>query len=254
MKKLIIFLGLTSLISYNKIDSAYIGPQVIYKNYFETLPNELKSEEKGFLYGFRGGLTYSLSKHVDFDLFTELAQGKTDYDGTRQSLITKKITPIKALTDNNLFNLEGDIGFPINYKRISLKPLWGLGYHLWERKLEDYLETYTWAYFSFGGILSVKALSFWDIGLEAKGFQTKFANIGIKDIYPWKQEISLDDHLQYSLKLINKFHFKYLNFYLSEFYQVLKIGPGENIKKSSLSAPLSTDKLLGTEFILEYNF
>lgn len=254
MKKLIIFLGLTSLIACNKVDSAYLGPQIIYKNYFETLPGDLKSEEKGFLYGFRGGFTYNFGRHLDFDLFTEFAEGKTNYTGTRQSLITKKITPVKAITENNFFNLEGDIGFPINYKRFFFKPLWGLGYHLWERKLEDYLETYNWLYFSFGGVLSLNITSFWDIGLQAKGFQTKFATIGAKDIYPWKQDISLEDHLQYSLKLINKLHLKYLNCYLSGFFEKLKIGPGENIKKSSFSAPLSTDILIGAECILECNF
>lgn len=254
MKRLTPFYILISLLTYNKADSAYIGPQIMHKSYNETLPSGLKSEEEGILYGFRGGISSILGRFINFDLNTEYFNGKTKYTGTKQSLITKKIVPFKSITENNLFNSEGSIGFPIPFKKISIEPFWGLGFHLWERKMEDYIETYSWVYYQFGGLLSVNLSHFWDLGVEGKGMVPKFANIGINNIYPWKQDISLESHLQYSIKLINKFHWKYFSFYLSGYYQRLEIGPGTNIKKSSFSAPLSTDKLLGGELIAEYNF
>ena len=274
MKHPALLLILSFLIIYYKADSAYLGPQILYKKYFETLPQNLKSEEEGFLYGFRGGLSSrglssNSGKFIDADLYTEYAEGKTKYTGTRQSLKTKKITPFESFTDNKLFDTEGTIGFPLPYKKITIKPFWGLGYHLWERKMEDYTETFSWIYYHFGGILSLTIVSPWEIGLEAKGMQTKFANIAAREIFPWQLDISVENHLQYSLKAYNRFHSKYFDVYLAAFYRNLKIGPdsigpntigsdvrghNSNKRKRAFSAPLSTDKLLGGEFILEYNF
>lgn len=253
MKYIALFLIFLSLL-YNRTYGAYIGPVILYRDYKEMLPSPLKSQERGILYGFRGGLSSNIAKFLYTDLSLELVQGQTNYLGTRQSLINYKISEMQGLTNNTLLNIEGTLGLPFKYRLFIISPFWGAGYHLWERELQEYLEKYKWPYIHFGVTLSFELFSLWKIGLEFKEMQTKFASVEIQEIYPWNLDLSLFNKLQYAIKLYNELHFKYISIILAVFYRHLEIGPSQNEKTSSFSSPLSVDKILGSEIILKYNF
>ena len=194
-QNIFLLLSILSLITYSKLYSAYFGPQVIYKNYKEDLPIPQKSTEQGILYGFTGGISSNIAKIIYTDICVEYAQGNTKYIGTKQDLLTKETRLITSTTENNLLNIEGKVKFPHSHKRITIAPFGGIGYHLWDRKLEEYVENYHWLYFLFGGSISINLTSFYDIGLEVKGMRTKLAKIEINDIYPWRQDLILTNKL-----------------------------------------------------------
>lgn len=234
--------------------SFYFGPQIIYKSYKEKLPPNLKAEDKGVLQGFRGGLSMSLVRLIYADIDIDYTQGKTNYSAVKYDSINKEYYSISNITDNKLLNAEGNIGVLLSVKRISLKPYWGIGYHLWERKLEDYTESYDWLFFNFGAVLDIKITPEWDIGLDVKGMQPKFTNIEVDKIYPWQQDVSLFNEMQYAIKIYNKFHVSFVTLYLSAFYKNMKIGSSKRNDNSLFYAPPSSDKIYGAEMILEYGF
>ena len=238
----------------NNAFSFFLGPQIVYKDYKETLPLDLKCEDKGVLEGFRGGLSFSLAKLIYGEISVDYAKGKTKYSGIHKDILTDQYYSFHSKTNNILINAEGNLGIALSAKKISIKPFWGVGYHLWERELIDYSETYNWLYINFGAVLAIHITPSWDIGLDVRGMQPKFSKIEIEELNPWNQDMSLFNEMQYAIKIYNKFSISFLNLYLAGFYKNMKIGATKKSDDNYFSARSSIDKIFGAEVILEVNF
>lgn len=246
------------LCAYNQVYSFYIGPQFQHENYKEDFKktlrsNEEKSNEKGTLYGFKGGIEY-LNKSLYADAHLEYAKGTTNFNGTRYNYKTRALRPYKALTENDQLVLEGSLGYPFKIKNFKFIPFWGFGFNHWSRQLEDYLEIYRWVYFPFGAISEISFFSAWDIGIKAKAMPTALAEIEFRGVYPWPSKLMLENRWQYSLDLYTKVKVKKVNIWLGVFYRNLNMGESKKIRKSSFSTQSSKKEIFGEELLLEFGF
>ena len=182
-------------------DNFYAGINTFSRDYKEDLILPHKSTEHGQLYGLIVGY-----KSIDFDeMFWEAegnyAVGNTKYDGSLQNLVTGAWGGFhKDKTKNEIFNLEGKLGYTFDIADSMLTPYVGVGYHSWLRDLSKnglgFKEKYTWPYLSAGVNFSTGDwFDDWEMG------------VGVKAMAMTRGKMKLDN-LTTRLKLGNKVNFE----------------------------------------------
>jgi hypothetical protein len=187
-------------------DSFYAGINTFYRDYKEDLALPHKSTEHGQLYGLTAGY-----KSIDFDeMFWEVeggyAVGKTKYDGSLQNLRTGAWAGLhKDKTKNELFNVEGKIGYTFDMADSMVTPYIGVGYHSWMRDLSKdgmgFKEKYTRPYLSAGINFSTGDwFDEWEIGVGVKAMAMTKGKMKIND-FPARLKLGNKVNLEVELPI-----------------------------------------------------
>jgi len=89
-------------------------------------------EEDGLMYGIAGSYIYHGNNKLMFETSFSLVFGEIDYDGQTQSG-----TPLKADTDDWIFEWRGLIGKDYRFKSSSIiTPFMGIGYRYWNDDID----------------------------------------------------------------------------------------------------------------------
>ncbi|MGD2029417.1 MAG: autotransporter outer membrane beta-barrel domain-containing protein [Desulfobacterales bacterium] len=89
-------------------------------------------DEDGWLYGINGSYIYHGSNTFMFETSFSIVFGEIDYDGQTQSG-----TPLKADTDDWIFEWRGLIGKDYGFKNSSIiTPFMGIGYRYWNDDID----------------------------------------------------------------------------------------------------------------------
>jgi len=243
------------------ISRIYIGPEIYYRRYHEQIIGDGKSDEYGYMYGFRSGYEacfFPLYIH----LMGDLSYGRTTYDGTQLYFEEGILVPCISHTDNRIWDLEGNIGYVFARKKestLTFIPIIGPGYHAWFRegeKEDDYDEKYSWYYFLVGLKFDSFFYSSYRLGLSLKGQYTQNGYVEIIRLFAEDLTLSLNNDWQYSADLYASYFLNKTDVKLTLFYKNQDIGSSEQIETEGfkITTPLSKSNLIGICFELGYRF
>lgn len=143
------------------------GLTAVHFDYREDIPAPLKSTEAGWLPGAFVSLTTNRNNPFYVWLWSQVASGTIDYDGTTQTGAPRTSTSGALLFR---LHLTGQYQFALS-PRWSFSPLLGYAYQYWDRDIQGqggYEEIYTWNAIILGAELGVALDTRTSLGLAAR--------------------------------------------------------------------------------------
>jgi len=203
-----------------------IGFNYFNYDYSEKVAPPHKSNEEGNVPGLQLNYSYRHPGQIYINVFGELAQGKTDYDGSYQDG-----TPAKGRTDNTFARYDLGLGYTFQFlKSIKVSPYLGIGGAQWNRELQKHTdnyfnERYDWFYVPVGIFATWEPTSRISIGARAVYRYMFSAEIKINGSMASKFARSLDDEYEYALEMPVSYRVsEHMNVSVVPSYNVRKLG------------------------------